>query len=134
MIYCLDTNTVVHYLRGTSAALFDRLQRETPHVIKIPSLVRAELLVGAAKSARPDENRVKVETFLNLFDTIPFDHGAADHYARVRLKLEQAGTPIGPNDLVIATTVLTVSATLVTNNTREFARVPGLVLEDWLLE
>lgn len=132
MNYCLDTNAVIDYLKGRSTNLLKQIQDKRPDRIKIPSIVRAELLFGALKSAQPDENRAKVELFLAPFEILDFDRSAADRYAHTRLELDKAGTPIGPNDLVIAATVLASSATLVTHNTREFSRVPGLLVEDWL--
>ncbi len=72
-----------------------------------------------------------VDRFLKPFHVVPFDEAAAHRYATLRAELEVAGTPIRPNDLIIAATALHVGATLVTHNTREFARVCGLELEDW---
>jgi len=97
----------------------------------VPEMVRAELLHGCLRSDRPEENLAAVESFLAPFRRLPFGSDAAEHYAQIRTDLERAGTPIGPNDLVIAATVRAQGAILVTNNLREFQRVPGLDCEDW---
>lgn len=94
-------------------------------------MVEAELLLGAAKSVRAEATREAVRAFLAPFQVVPFDSSAASHYAIVRAHLEASGTPVGPNDLIIAATVLSSGGCLITANTNEFQRVPGLLLEDW---
>ena len=83
------------------------------------------------RSERPRENLEAVERFLAPFLRLSFGSDAAEHYAEIRIALERLGTPIGPNDLVIAATVRAAGAILVTNNLREFQRVPGLECENW---
>jgi tRNA(fMet)-specific endonuclease VapC len=95
-------------------------------------MVRAELLYGAAKSWDPARAKRAVERFLAPYTVLSFAAEAADHYADISVRLEALGTPIGPNDLVIAATARAQGLILVTHNTAEFARVPGLQLEDWL--
>lgn len=94
-------------------------------------MVEAELLVGAAKSARPEENRLMVERLLAPMERFPFGSVAAHHYGRIRASLELQGMVIGPNELVIAATCLAEGAVLVTDNVREFMRVEGLQIESW---
>jgi tRNA(fMet)-specific endonuclease VapC len=94
-------------------------------------VVKAELLYGAHRSARPDENLRTLDTLFQAFQSVPFDDVAAEHYGRIRAELAAQGTPIGPNDLLIAATALAYNLVLVTHNTREFSRVPGLIVEDW---
>jgi tRNA(fMet)-specific endonuclease VapC len=89
------------------------------------------LLLEALKSHRPDDNRFKVLRFLEPFEIVPFDDGTTQAYAETRARLEAAGTPIGPNDLVIAAIVLNHGGTLITKNQNEFRRVPGLKIENW---
>lgn len=127
----LDTNVCIDALKGRSAGVVDQIRRCWPGDLKIPSMVKAELYLGAERSCRPDRTLRRVRAFLRPFEVVPFDSGAAEHYGRIRAVLERAGTPIGPADLVIAATVLSRAGLLVTHNTREFARVPGLPLEDW---
>jgi len=97
-------------------------------------LVKAELLYGACRSSRAAEIKVQIQDLLRPYGAIPFDDRAAEHYAEIRTHLEREGTPISPNDLIIAAAVRAAEATLVTANTREFHRVPGLLCEDWTVE
>lgn len=131
MIYCLDTNVVVRALRGRGATIEEHLRREGPDAILVPQMVRAELLYGAKVSDRPERHRELVEKFLQPFEPLPFGKEAAEHYADIRAVLREAGTPIGPTDLVIAATARAAGATLVTGNMKEFERVPALRCEDW---
>lgn len=94
-------------------------------------MVVAELLVGAAKSARPDRSHDVVVAFLRPFEIVAFDASAARAYSVIRADLEDRGESIGANDLVIAATTIASAGVLVTANTREFGRVPGLRLQDW---
>ena len=100
-------------------------------MLKIPAIVAAELVHGAEKSAYPTRNMEQVEKFLMPFEIAPFDILAAYSYGKIRSSLEKRGEVIGPNDLIIAATVLSQNGILVTNNTKEFSRVKNLVWEDW---
>jgi tRNA(fMet)-specific endonuclease VapC len=131
MTFFLDTDICVFALRGDYPSILQEIQKRTPDKIKIPSIVAAELLVGARKSAASLTAQKAVETFLSPYDIVPFDLAAADAYAAIRSELEEDGVCIGPNDLIIAATALAGRATLVTHNTKEFSRVPGLALQDW---
>ncbi len=90
-----------------------------------------ELYAGALRSANPAKNRADVDQFAGAFASLPFTDGEAGICARIRHHLESLGTPIGPYDLQIAAIALANGCTPVTHNTREFSRVPGLVIEDW---
>lgn len=129
--YCLDTNTCIDWLKGNSRSLRERLSRSSPGAVAIPSMVEAELLLGAELSSRPQVERLGVSQLLRHLPVLSFDSDAAKYYARIRAELQRKGTPVGANDLVIAATALSHRATLVTHNTREFSRIPGLTLEDW---
>jgi tRNA(fMet)-specific endonuclease VapC len=131
MPYCLDTNTCIDALRGTRPALASRFAALTPEDIRVPAMVRAELVYGALRSSDPARSKRAVLRFLAPYVPVSFDVEAADHYADIRARLQAGGTPIGPNDLVIAATARAHGLVLVTHNTAEFARVPGLQLEDW---
>jgi tRNA(fMet)-specific endonuclease VapC len=89
------------------------------------------MLFGAAKSVHPDRTRVKMRSFFAGYESIPFDDAAAASYGQIRQDLAVAGTPIGPNDLPIAAIAVSRKMILVSHNTREFSRVPGLQVEDW---
>jgi tRNA(fMet)-specific endonuclease VapC len=135
MIWALDTNIVVMALRrGTSQRVVKRFQQTDPGTIVVPEMVRAELLHGCLKSDRSEENLQAVGRFLAPYRRLPFGAKAAEHYAEIRATLERSGETIGPNDLVIAATVRAAGAILVTNNLREFQRVPELECEDWSAE
>ncbi len=131
MSYFLDTNICIYLLKGAYPHLADKIMTYHPDEIKIPAVVKAELLYGAEKSVKRKENMELIEALLMPMDIVPFGDSAAGHYASVRSTLERAGTPIGPNDLLIAATVLAENGILVTNNVREFERVPALQIEDW---
>ena len=133
MTYLLDTNVCVQYLRGRNPRVRQRLSGTPPHDIAMCSVVMAELYYGALGSDKPAENRVKVDVFVQPYVSLPFDNAAADIHAQIRRRLEALGAPIGPYDFQIAAITLAHNLTLVTHNTAEFSRVPGLKLEDWEL-
>lgn len=103
-------------------------------LIKIPAIVKAELMVGAVKSAMPEKNIEEVEAFCRPFEIVPFDNSMVLTYARMRVALELRGQKIGWNDTIIAATALAKNGILVTNNVREFGRIDGLMYEDWTIE
>lgn len=131
MHYFLDTNICIYYLKGLHPALLDRMLIHSVSEIKIASIVKAELLYGAVKSKKRKDNTSKVNKFLLPFEIIAFDDKAAEIYAHIRSDTASKGTPIGPNDLIIAATVLANSGTLISNNENEFSRIGGLKIENW---
>ena len=131
MSYLLDTNICIAYLNGTSLAIKEHFHAQHSSDLLLCSVVKAELIYGAYKSQRSEENLIKVEHFLGHFPSLPFDDKAAKYYGNIRASLEKQGQIIGPNDLLIASIALANQKVLVTNNTREFSRVKGLSLEDW---
>lgn len=135
MIRALDTNIVVFALRRlVSRNLVERFRQSDPGELVVPEVVRAELLHGCLKSDRQQENLTAVTRFLAPYRHLEFGAEAAEHYAEIRAALEKCGGMIGPNDLFIAATVRAAGAILITNNLREFGRVPGLECEDWTAE
>lgn len=130
-MYLLDTNACIGILNGRSESLVAQLRRRTPREIFLCSIVKAELIYGAYHSARAAENLRLLQRFFAPFDSLPFDDSCSEAYGRIRNDLERAGTPIGPNDLIIAATAVANQLTLVTANIREFERVIGLSLENW---
>lgn len=127
----LDTNICIAYLNGADEEVRRRLQESSPSEFSLCSVVKAELLYGARKSEAVDRNLSRLATFFAAFDSLPFDDGAAGHYGMLRAQLEAAGTPIGANDLMIASIALSADAAIVTRNVREFRRVIGLRVEAW---
>lgn len=130
-MYLLDTNVLVDFLRGKNQYALRMLRASNAAIFKVPSVVKAELLLGVEKSADPGPSRLKVELLLLPFEVLPFDDQCALHYARIRACLEEKGTSIGANDYLIAACAMAHGATVVTNNVREFQRVPGLSVEQW---
>jgi tRNA(fMet)-specific endonuclease VapC len=130
LMYFLDSNICLYYLRNQYPHLSEKLLGISPDRIKIPAIVEAEILTGVEKGAK-QTTREAWEDFFAPFEIVPFDEGAARQYARIRSFLENQGTVIGPNDLIIAATVLVHRGILVSHNVREFERVPNLALEDW---
>jgi tRNA(fMet)-specific endonuclease VapC len=131
MMYLLDTNTCIRFLNPGKSIVPDRLAAVSQEEVAICQIVKAELYYGAYKSARRDANLALLARFFSQFESLPFDDAAAEAYGRLRAELARRGTPIGPNDLMIAAIALAHGLTLVTHNTAEFSRVAGLRLEDW---
>ena len=131
MSWFLDSNICIDCLRGKTPFIKHVFQTLEPAHIKIPSMVKAELLHGAVKSVNPKKNQELVELFLAPFEIVAFDDASAIEYGRIRSTLEAKGQVIGFNDLIIAATVIAHEGILVSANTREFCRVDGLKLEDW---
>jgi tRNA(fMet)-specific endonuclease VapC len=131
MTYLLDTNTCIRYLNGRAPNVPRRLQAVSPAEVRVCAVVKAEMYFGAMKSIDPVNALAQQRAFLDIFESLPFDDAAAEAYGRLRAELARRGTPIGPNDLMIAAIALAHDLTLVTHNTAEFSRVPGLRLDDW---
>jgi tRNA(fMet)-specific endonuclease VapC len=131
MKYLLDTNVCIRYINGRAPLLRLKLAQVPPSEILISSVTKAELFYGSAKSQNPLLSRQKQDEFLSLFKSVTFDDLAADVYGNIRGLLEKQGTPISHQDLQIAATALYHGLILITHNTREFSRIPGLILEDW---
>lgn len=132
-MYILDTNTCIQYLNGSSDHVKRRLMTAKPSSIKLCSVVKAELWYGAGRSNNPAAALARLERFFAPYESIPFDDAAAVEYGQIRRHLAAAGTPIGPNDLMIAAIGVSRQMIVVTHNRREFSRVPGLPVEDWEL-
>ncbi len=131
MTYLLDTNICVYAIKREPKVL-RRLQERSPDDFGVSAVTLAELFFGAAKSSRPQSTRASVDAFLEPFEVLPFAAEAAEQYAEIRLQLEKAGQPIGERDLLIAAIARSRRITVVTHNVREFSRVSGLKVEDWL--
>ena len=133
MAWFLDTNACIMHLRGRHPQLSERWRQHRAEDLAIPPPEYAELLVGAEKSSQSERVLREVELLLEAHEIVELTEEVAEHYARLRADLESRGDIIGGNDLWIAATALAHGATLVTNNTAEFSRVPGLTTEDWTL-
>jgi tRNA(fMet)-specific endonuclease VapC len=131
--YLLDTNTCIGWLRLSQPKVVARIKQEASTDIAICSVVVSELIYGAERAAPAQRanNRLRVEQLRQQFVSLSFDDSAAEQCGTVRAHLAALGTPIGPNDLMIAAIALAQGLILVTHNTSEFGRVPGLAFEDW---
>ena len=130
-MFFLDANTCIYFLNGKSESIRAKVLATPPLEIKIPSVVKAELLLGAYKSKSPERTLEKLEAFLQPFEILAFDDSVSYVYAAIRKQTEEKGTIVGPNDLMIAATVKFHDGILVTRNVNEFSRVNGLLLENW---
>ncbi|WP_411871718.1 type II toxin-antitoxin system tRNA(fMet)-specific endonuclease VapC [Vulcanococcus limneticus] len=127
----LDTNICIYVINARPAAVLERFRRYRMGEIGICSVVAAELAYGVAKSGS-SRNRQALELFLAPLVILPFDEPAIWVYGDLRAELERRGTPIGSLDTMIAAHALSQQAPLISNNTREFAKVPGLRLDNWV--
>ena len=135
MKYLLDTNIVSYFLRDASPTLNQRILDSTPDTLALSIISAGELRYGLSKlppSRRATELTQHLNALLTAIAVLPLPPEAAPHYGNIRAQLEAAGAPIGANDLWIAAQALAQNLTLVTNNTREFERVAGLHIENWL--
>ncbi len=130
-LYLLDTNMVIYLQRGIPSVM-QKLLVLGRQGVALPSLVVAELAYGVEKSTHQARNRDRLEQLLLEFTVLPWSHTAMWHYARHFHALRQKGQTIGHMDLLIAAQALAEDATLVTNNLREFERIEGLKLENWV--
>jgi tRNA(fMet)-specific endonuclease VapC len=132
--HLLDTNAFVDHLRrGPASKVTAKLLAAPLGSIYLCTVVLAELVYGAVRSGPAHEaaNRALIAGLRAQYPVLPFDEQAAEEYGKLRAHLAALGTPIGANDLLIAAIALANGLTLVTHNTSEFSRVPGLALEDW---
>lgn len=133
MIYMLDTNICIYTIKKNPPVVFERLRKLFPDSVGISAVTEAELRFGMSNSSKPAQNHRILDEFLGPFQIVPFDSAAATHYGDIRSHLKRKGAPIGNMDLLIAAHARSLSVTLVTNNTREFERVPDVNLENWAL-
>jgi tRNA(fMet)-specific endonuclease VapC len=129
-MFALDTNVVIHAMKGIGRVA-ERLARTNPDEIAIPAVVLYELEFAALRSGDPPRRQRDLERLIAAMTVLPFDDRAAARTTSLRYDLEKSGLSIGPTDALIAGTALAHGARLVTHNTKEFARVPGLHLDDW---
>jgi tRNA(fMet)-specific endonuclease VapC len=130
--HLLDTNICIELLRAGSPIALVRMRRHDIDEIAISTITLAELQYGVAKSARPAHHAQLLAQFCAAIGILPFDSFAAETYGMLRTSLEKTGMPIGPLDTLIASHALAADLTLVTNNEREFRRVAGLKIKNWL--
>lgn len=131
-MYLLDTNICIYFMKNKYPDLTKRLMSYDPSELMISSVTVFELEYGASKSGWGEKTRQKMLLFLAPFTILPFDANDAFSTGRIRGYLTQAGTPIGPYDVMIAGQGLSRNLTVITHNVKKFSRVPGLKVEDWV--
>jgi tRNA(fMet)-specific endonuclease VapC len=134
MKYMLDTDTCIYLIKEKPVAAIRRLRRTDPRDACISSITLSELEYGVSKSSQPDRNKMALAGFLAPLQVAPYDDMAARKYGAIRAFLEKRGTPIGSLDMLIAAHALALGCALVTNNEREFSRVPELRVVNWAKE
>ncbi len=131
--YMLDTDTCSYIMKRSSDAVLRRLAKVPVSDVCISVITKSELLYGVEMSPRKRQDQAALNAFLGYVEVLDFPDIAALHYAQIRSDLKNAGTMIGANDLLIAAHARSLGLILVTNNTREFARVPKMTLENWTI-
>lgn len=132
MKYMLDTNICIYAIKKNPIQVLEKFSATNKSDMCISSITFAELEFGVCKSNDPAKNKLTLMLFLAGIKILPFDEAAAIEYADIRTALERRGTPIGANDLLIAAHARSLQLTLVTNNVKEFERVDGLQVENWI--
>lgn len=131
MIYMLDTNICIYAMKKKPESVLQRLKKELDNGVCISSITLAELEYGMSHSSNPAKNEQALLRFLAPISVLPFGASAASEYGEIRAYLQNHGTPIGPLDMLIAGHARAEKMILVTNNVREFERVPELEIENW---
>lgn len=129
-MYVLDTNILIYFFKGLGDVA-QRLLSVSPQDIGVPAVVLYELEYGIARSSSPKKRQQQLAELCSLVSVLPFGREEAKLTADIRVKLEKKGTPIGPYDLLVAGTAVSNNAVLVTNNVKEFSRIPKLKIENW---
>ena len=130
--YLLDTNIVIYVLKRRPKEVLEIFNRNASRMA-ISSITLSELIYEAEKSSNVDKNLEAIEEFVSHLDVLPYDAKASQHYGQIKAALEKRGEIIGENDIHIAAHAISQGLILVTNNLREFKRVPNLALENWIL-
>lgn len=130
--YMLDTNICIYIIKRKPADVIERLRQSQISQVGISSITLSELEYGVAKSSKPEQNQFALAQFLAPMEILSYGGEAAQQYGRLRAYLEKQGTPIGSLDMLIAAHVLSIDCILVTNNEKEFSRVPNLKIDSWV--
>ena len=130
--YLLDTDTCIYLIKRQPPTALAKLQSIDVASVGISSITLSELEYGVAKSSVPERNKLALAQFLAPIEILPYNDEAAAQYGLIRASLESQGTSIGPLDTLIAAHALSLRCVLVTNNEREFSRIPDLAIENWV--
>ena len=129
--YMLDTNILIYAIKNRPKRIREAFKQHSDY-LSMSSVTLGELIYGAERSARITRNLQDIEGLAARMDVVPFDYHAATHFGQIRAELSKKGKPIGPYDSMIAAHARALGLILVTNNIREFKRVPGLRVENWM--
>ena len=132
MRYMLDTNICIYIIKNKPESVVKELKKHDPKEICISAITYAELIHGVEKSMAVDKNRLALTLLLSNIEVLDFDINAANNYGKIRTYLEKQGTPIGPLDMMIAAHAQSLGYSIVTNNIKEFMRVPNLGVCNWV--
>lgn len=131
-MFLIDTNICIYLIKNKYDYLHEKVEKEGSDKIAVSAITVAELEFGIAKSKYPESNKLALLEFLVPFEIIPFTELDCESFGELRAYLNQKGTPIGPYDLQIAAQCLSRDLTMVSNNIKEFERVPNLKYENWI--
>ncbi len=131
MKYMLDTNICIYIIKQSPPQVLSKFKSLSIGDIGISTVTLAELRYGVAKSLHRQKNQHALDEFISPLEILPFDTNAADHYGDIRAQLQKQGTLIGPLDMMIAAHAISLKTTLVTNNGKEFNRIPHLKVVNW---
>lgn len=129
----LDTNICIYIIKKKPTDVIERFRQTRISQVGISSITLSELEYGVAKSSKPDQNQFALAQFLAPLEILSYDDEAAQQYGGLRAFLENQGSPIGSLDMLIAAHALSIGAILITNNEKEFIRVPGLKIDNWVV-
>ncbi len=132
MKFMLDTNTCIYIIKRKPPDVIERFNQTEISQIGISSITLSELLYGVSKSSKPEQNQIALMQFVAPLEILPYSDEAAQYYGDLRAHLEKQGTPIGSLDMLIAAHALSITCTLVTNNEKEFIRMPNLKIDNWV--
>jgi len=132
MKFMLDTNTCIYIIKKKPPDVIERFIQTEISQIGISSITLSELSYGVSKSSKPEQNQIALAQFIAPLEILPYGDDVAQYYGTLRAHLEKQGTPIGSLDMLIAAHALSTDCTLVTNNEKEFVRIPKLKIENWV--
>ena len=132
MKFMLDTNICIYIIKQKPPGVIERFYQTEISKIGVSSIKLSELLYGVSKSSKPGQNKIALTQFIAPLDILSYDDEAAQYYGQLRAYLEKQGRPIGSLDMLIAAHALSTNCVLVTNNEKEFIRVPNLKIDNWV--
>ena len=132
MKYMLDTNTCIYIIKKKPLDVIERFNKIEISQVGISSITLSELLYGVSKSSKPEQNQMALAQFVAPLEILAYGDEAVQYYGRIRAFLEKQGTPVGSLDMLIAAHTLSLDCILVTNNEKEFNRIPELKIDNWV--